>query len=392
MLDGGGSHTDEPQNSRQSQNRAKIAIVVVVALLVVAAIVAAVIAFSGGSGSKKGTDTEQTTENSGFEYNAYLGNEYGDYTNVRNSPKGDVVDQLYGYGGTHEFYFYIDRSSGQWHHIRDGKVYDTRNKNIRQLNGYDWWVHTSVFHFTETSRLNVEGDDSYIEEPIPEVAVEAVEVVEDPSYGSSYSSSDINDMSWLYGKWTLRTEGIDFRVNITSSNLKYSATDYDGTIDIWDGSYTLYMDHINVNGTETFKIDLGEHKLYTPNWKEFKKQGSSGYSSGSSTSRSSYSGSSYSSGRGSSDYSSTTFRTSSDVMSYVANRFRNSVGNVITVKWDGMYSNGNQITNAVRVVSYSGSRATLSATSPYTQGTLYFTVDASRGTITDGSGDVFYKR
>jgi hypothetical protein len=65
---------------------------------------------------------------------------------------------------------------------------------------------------------------------------------------------------------------------------------------------------------------------------------------------------------------------------------------VITIKYDGLYCNGNQITNAVRVVRFDGSYAKLSATSPYTQGTLYFTVDASRGTITDGSGDVFYKR
>ncbi len=105
--------------------------------------------------------------------------------------------------------------------------------------------------------------------------------------------------------------------------------------------------------------------------------------SGGSSSRSSYSG-------GGSSYSTTTFNTSSDVMAYVSNRFKNSVGNVITIKYDGLYSNGNQITNAVRVVRFNGSRASLTATSPYTQGALYFTVDASRGTITDGSGDVFY--
>lgn len=105
--------------------------------------------------------------------------------------------------------------------------------------------------------------------------------------------------------------------------------------------------------------------------------------SGGSSSRSSYSG-------GGSSHSTTTFNTSSDVMAYISNRFRNSSGNTITIKYDGLYSNGNQITNAVRVVRFNGSRASLSATSPYTQGTLYFTVDASRGTITDGSGDVFY--
>lgn len=94
---------------------------------------------------------------------------------------------------------------------------------------------------------------------------------------------------------------------------------------------------------------------------------------------------------GSTSNSTITFRTSSDVMAYVSNRFRNSVGNVITIKYDGLYTDGKQSTNAVRVVQFEGSRARLTATSPYTQGTLYFTVDASRGTFTDGSGDVFYK-
>lgn len=103
---------------------------------------------------------------------------------------------------------------------------------------------------------------------------------------------------------------------------------------------------------------------------------------GTSNSRSSYSG-------GSSNRI-TTFNTSSDVMAYVSNRFRNSTGNVITVKYNGIYCNGNPITNAVRVVRFNGSHATLSATSPYASGTLYFSVDASRGTITDNSGDVFY--
>ena len=103
------------------------------------------------------------------------------------------------------------------------------------------------------------------------------------------------------------------------------------------------------------------------------------------------SGSSYS-GRGSNGNTSrvTTFTTSSEVMAYVGNKFRNSSGKVIRVKSYGIVCDGTQITNGVRVVSFNGSRATLTATSPYAQGTQHFYVDASRGTITDGTGDVFY--
>ena len=103
------------------------------------------------------------------------------------------------------------------------------------------------------------------------------------------------------------------------------------------------------------------------------------------------SGSSYS-GRGSNGNTSrgNTFATSSDVMAYVGNKFKNSAGNVIRVKSYGIICDGTQITNGVRVVRFNGSQATLSATSPYAQGTQHFYVDASRGTITDGTGDVFY--
>ncbi|MCR4812047.1 MAG: hypothetical protein K5867_05565 [Bacteroidales bacterium] len=103
------------------------------------------------------------------------------------------------------------------------------------------------------------------------------------------------------------------------------------------------------------------------------------------------SSSSYSGGRlgGNASYG-RNFNTSTEVMAYVGNKFRNSAGNVIRVKSYGIVCNGTQITNGVRVVSFNGSRATLTATSPYAHGTQHFYVDASRGTITDGTGDVFY--
>jgi hypothetical protein len=55
-----------------------------------------------------------------------------------------------------------------------------------------------------------------------------------------------------------------------------------------------------------------------------------------------------------------------------------------------LYINGSLVTNAPRVLYFNGTSATISVSSPYTGGgAMIIQVDASRGTITDGSGDVF---
>lgn len=197
-------------------------------------------------------------------------------------------------------------------------------------------------------------------------------------------------LSWLQGTWSWSG-----RIHVYGSQYTYVNCKL-----VVDGDYvTLYgndgisnqgrIDDVDFEeGAFTFggysraEFDYSRRILYYDKSEGLRFERTSDYSE----SRSSYSS------RSSSSNTTTTFRTSSDVMAYLSNSFRNSRGNTITVKYDGLYSNGNQITNAVRVTNFNGSRATLTATSPYTQGTLYFTVDASRGTFTDGSGDVFYIR
>ena len=67
------------------------------------------------------------------------------------------------------------------------------------------------------------------------------------------------------------------------------------------------------------------------------------------------------------------------------------MGNNIKITFQGLYSNENLITNAPRVLNFSGSSATISVISPFNGGgAMFIRVDASRGTITDGSGDVFW--
>lgn len=96
-------------------------------------------------------------------------------------------------------------------------------------------------------------------------------------------------------------------------------------------------------------------------------------------------------------HSNVTFRTDSDVLAYTMGKFKDRSGNVISVRPEGLYVNGGYprgdlVTGAVKVVNFSGSRALLYAVNPFTQGTAYMIVDASRGTITDRSnGDVYHE-
>ena len=191
---------------------------------------------------------------------------------------------------------------------------------------------------------------------------------------------------WLQGTWEY--SGYDPIAGQMSVRLII-----DGDYARWYGNGKL-MDsgHLEIDPEEErisfgqytgLDIDMARQIIYTGGRSEgtYMRKSTGGGSSGSSYS-----------GRGSNGNTSrvTTFTTSSEVMAYVGNKFRNRSGNVIRVKSYGIICNGTQITNGVRVVSFNGSRATLTATSPYAQGTQHFYVDASRGTITDGTGDVFY--
>ncbi len=193
-------------------------------------------------------------------------------------------------------------------------------------------------------------------------------------------------MKWLQGTWEY--SGYDPIAGQMSVRLII-----DGDYATWYGNGKL-MDsgHLEIDPEEGrisfgqytgLDIDMARQIIYTGGRSEgtYMRKSTGGGSSGSSYS-----------GRGSNGNTSrvTTFTTSSEVMAYVGNKFRNRLGNVIRVKSYGIICNGTQITNGVRVVSFNGSRATLTATSPYAQGTQHFYVDASRGTITDGTGDVFY--
>lgn len=195
---------------------------------------------------------------------------------------------------------------------------------------------------------------------------------------------------WLYGTWEY--SGYDewvgrytMYVSISENELRWGYNgqeSYKGPYEIDMNSLKIYYDrhngfstYINFN-PEAERISDGEGHYF----KKVNRSVGASYSS-------SYSGSSFSS----SNQSNVQFRTDSDVISYTSSHsFRNNAGNSIKINFQGMYINGSLVTNAPRVLSFSGSTATISVSSPYTGGgAMIIRVDASNGTIIDGSGDVF---
>ena len=158
---------------------------------------------------------------------------------------------------------------------------------------------------------------------------------------------------------------------------------YDGPYEIDMGSSQIIFDHHDGYYVH-FDLDLRKQRLSDGEGHYFKKVNRPvGTSSSSGYGKNSYN---------SSSQSNVQFRTDSDVIAYTSSHtFKNNIGNRIKIDFQGLYINGSLVTNAPRVLNFNGSTATISVSSPYTGGgAMIISVDASRGTITDGSGDVFW--
>lgn len=193
--------------------------------------------------------------------------------------------------------------------------------------------------------------------------------------------------SWLIGtwEWTGYIWGQRVWTRLVISDDYIVSYTNNGIAD--QGSY-----RIDFNSKKLFygkysyaKIDTQRKKIYADEGEPYRKVSNSPSFSAN--------GESYSHKSNNGYYGTTTaFRTDTDVINYTSSHtFRNSVGNRIKINFQGMYVNGNLLTNAPRVLYFSGSTATISVSSPYNGGgAMIIRVDASRGTITDGSGDVFW--
>ena len=196
---------------------------------------------------------------------------------------------------------------------------------------------------------------------------------------------------WLYGNWEY--SGYDewigrytSYVRITENNLRWG---YNGQ-ESYNGPYEINMEESKIyfdrhNGFSTYiKFDPQAERLVNDDGRYFTKVSSLNGNSNSNN----YGQNSYNSGY---QNNMVQFRNDYDVINYTSSHtFRNNVGNSVKINLQGMYVNGSLLTNAPRVLSFNGSTATISVSSPYTGGgAMIIRVDASSGTITDGSGDVF---
>ncbi len=299
--------------------------------------------------------------------NAYIVDDDGDFTNIRNAPKGKVIDKIP--TGQGRFRLWVDSYTNGWYHIKGSVVYDSEQKNERVLNGSDCWVHESIIRFEGTPDANwiygywscdtvievdrEEGteerkcevilfeDNTFVEscsgfsqfkgryrimgDTIHYISLGIMEKLfidrknktltsnqgyllkkdnakkqvetyyyqdiiddRDPSNHKVTESShqctdqnpytnskrnDINDMSWLYGSWRLETGGFIFWVKITENKLTWEALSYPGIKDVlWNGSYKLYMNRIEINGSTVFKVDLYKRRIYSLKGEAFQKR------------------------------------------------------------------------------------------------------------------------
>lgn len=116
--------------------------------LVIASIAIMTIFVTQHKSTKDNADVSMATEitqKEVMEVNAYIYDSDGDFTNIRNAPKGKVIDKIP--TGQGRFGAWLDNESGGWYHIKNSKVFDFEKGISRKLNGSDCWIHESIVVF-----------------------------------------------------------------------------------------------------------------------------------------------------------------------------------------------------------------------------------------------------
>lgn len=195
---------------------------------------------------------------------------------------------------------------------------------------------------------------------------------------------------WLYGTWEFSgtidmgrylggVKRVTSKLIISEDNLKVynnGELEYNGFYEI-EGSQIVYDRHNGYSSVlpfdrDTHKISLGQGKYYSKI----------------SNSTSSYS---YSSNNNSSDTSNTTFRTESNVWAYLSSTIYYKGGTRFRITPRCIEVDWQPASNAVRLVSFSGSRATLQTVDPYSGQVLTLYVNAANGSVSSG-GEVYYAK
>ena len=188
-----------------------------------------------------------------------------------------------------------------------------------------------------------------------------------------------NDLSWLQGTWSGYAKYSKAVVNINGDYIRVTF----GSSTTYDGLYTIENDKIiydrESGGYSYFLLDRNSQRVMLDENTPMSKSSSSEYSD--------------SSDEYSSDGDSRSFDSDQDVINYTSGNFYNNQNGMrISIKYNGFYVNGNHTpTFAPVVTSINGPRARIKINA-VPNGTVYFTVDRSKGCIIDIDGTVWRKR
>lgn len=188
-----------------------------------------------------------------------------------------------------------------------------------------------------------------------------------------------NDLSWLQGTWSGYAKYSKAVVNINGDYIRVTF----GSSTTYDGLYTIENDKIiydrESGGYCYFLLDRNSQRVMLDENTPMSKSSSSEYSD--------------SSDEYSSDGDSRSFDSDQDVINYTSGNFYNNQNGMrISIKYNGFYVNGNHTpTFAPVVTSINGPRARIKINA-VPNGTVYFTVDRSKGCIIDIEGTVWRKR
>lgn len=188
-----------------------------------------------------------------------------------------------------------------------------------------------------------------------------------------------NDLSWLQGTWSGYARYSKAIVNVMGDYIRVTF----GNSTTYYGAYTIENDKIvydrESGGYCYLLLDRDNQRIMLDENTPLSKSDEGGYSN--------------SSNEYSSNGDTRPFTSDQDVIDYTSGKFyRSQDGTRMSIKYDGFYVNGNKTpTFAPVVTSFSGTRARIKINA-IPNGTVYFTVDKSRGCIIDIEGTVWNKR
>lgn len=248
---------------------------------------------------------------------------------------------------------------------------------IDQSENVEWNTHTEYIY----GYIDLKGNETFTSEDYKLVEEKNNEFKQEESKWKQEKEKreQQNDLSWLQGTWSGYARYSKAVVDVMGDYIRVTF----GNSTTYYGAYTIEDDKIvydrKSGGYCYLLLDRDNQRIMLDENTPLSKSDEGGYSN--------------SSNEYSSNGDTSPFVSDQDVIDYTSGKFyRSQDGMRMSIKYDGFYVNGNRTpTFAPVVTSFSGTRARIKINA-IPNGTVYFTVDKSRGCIIDVEGTVWYKR